>query len=88
MDENHVKILYVWWIFGRNEQLMMLAPNFPPRRSGIVINNYFNCEGGVKDCNCNLINVRNGCVFYRDLKCNSVPGVGMGLRQNIRKRVL
>lgn len=35
----------------RIEQLMVMAPNFQPRRSGIVINNYFNCEGGVKDCN-------------------------------------
>jgi len=26
----------------------MLAPNFPQRRSGIVINNHFNCEGGIK----------------------------------------
>ncbi|WP_353096055.1 hypothetical protein [Tissierella praeacuta] len=43
------------------EQLMMLVPNFEPRRSGIIINNYFNCEGGVKDCNCNVVNVRNGC---------------------------
>ena len=39
---------------GRIEQLMMLAPNFPQRRSGIVINNHFNCEGGIKIC--------NGCV--------------------------
>ncbi|WP_353097797.1 hypothetical protein [Tissierella praeacuta] len=43
------------------EQLMMLVPNFQPRRSGIVINNYFNCKGGVKDCNCNVINVSNRC---------------------------
>ena len=33
---------------GGIEQLMMLAPNFPQRRSGIVINNHFNCEGGIK----------------------------------------
>ncbi len=39
------------------EQLMVMVPNFHPRRSGIVINNYFNCKGGVKDCNCNVINV-------------------------------
>ena len=32
------------------EQLMMLAPNFPQRRSGIVINNHFNCEGSIKIC--------------------------------------
>ena len=41
------------------EQLMMLVPNFQPRRSGIVINNYFNCGGGVKDCSCNVVNVGN-----------------------------
>lgn len=34
------------------EQLMMMAPNFSPRRSGIVINNYFNCEVGGAKCNC------------------------------------
>ena len=39
------------------EQLMVMVPNFQPRRSGIVINNYFNCRRGVKDCNCNVINV-------------------------------
>ena len=39
---------------GGIEQLMMLAPNFPQRKSGIVINNHFNCEGGIKIC--------NGCV--------------------------
>ncbi|WP_080913924.1 hypothetical protein [Varibaculum timonense] len=43
------------------EQLMVMVPNFQPRRSGIVINNYFNCEGGVKDCNSSLINVSNRC---------------------------
>ncbi|MBU5311592.1 hypothetical protein KQI38_06090 [Tissierella carlieri] len=43
------------------EQLMVLVPNFQPRRSGIVINNYFNCKGGVIDCNCNVINVSNRC---------------------------
>jgi len=37
------------------EGLMVMVPNFQPRRSGIVINNYFNCGGGVKDCNCNDI---------------------------------
>jgi len=40
---------------------MVLVPNFQQRRSGIVINNYFNCEGGVKDCNSGLINVSNRC---------------------------
>ncbi|WP_312906867.1 hypothetical protein [Tissierella praeacuta] len=43
------------------EQLMLMVPNFQPRRSGIVINNYFNCEGGVKDCNSSLINISNRC---------------------------
>lgn len=43
------------------EQLMIMVPNFQLRRSGIVINNYFNWEGGVKDCNCDLANVRNVC---------------------------
>ncbi len=38
------------------EQLMIMVPNFQPRRTGIVINNYFNCEGGTKDCNHNVIN--------------------------------
>ena len=33
------------------EQLMMAAPNFSPRRRGIVINNYFNYEGGGTKCN-------------------------------------
>lgn len=42
------------------EQLMVMVPNFHSRRSGIVINNYFNCEGGAEDCNCNLINVSKG----------------------------
>ena len=34
------------------EQLMMMAPNFTPRKSGIVINNYFNCQAGGAKCNC------------------------------------
>ena len=42
------------------EQLMVMVPNFQPRRSGIVINNYFNCEGGVKGCN-SVINFSNRC---------------------------
>ncbi len=27
------------------EQLMVMVPNFQPKRSGIVIDNYFNWEG-------------------------------------------
>ncbi|HEY4544287.1 MAG TPA: hypothetical protein VIG40_06550 [Tissierellaceae bacterium] len=42
------------------EQLMVMVPNFEPRRSDIVINNYFNCGGGAKDCNRNVINVSKG----------------------------
>ena len=42
------------------EQLMVMVPNFQPRRSGIVINNYFHCEGGAKNCN-SVINVSNRC---------------------------
>ncbi|WP_353095423.1 hypothetical protein [Tissierella praeacuta] len=49
------------------EQLMLMVPNFQPRRSGIVINNYFNWEGGVKDCNCNVINVRKRCATCGDI---------------------
>ena len=41
------------------EQLMVMVPNFQPRRSGIVINNYFNCQGGDENCNGNVINVNN-----------------------------
>ncbi len=37
---------------GEIEQLMMMAPNFSPRRSGIIINNYFNCQGGCIKCSC------------------------------------
>ena len=46
---------------GGIEQLMMLAPNFPQRRSGIVINNHFNCEGDKLD-------VHNG--FFDKLTLN------------------
>ncbi len=47
---------------------MIMVPNFQPRRSGIVINNYFNWEGGVKDCKCNVINERDGCAT-----CEYIP---------------
>ena len=45
---------------GGIEQLMMLAPNFSPRGSGIVINNHFNCEGGIKICAGCVAKVKNG----------------------------
>lgn len=41
------------------EQLMMMAPNFIPRGSGIMIQNHFNCEEGVVNCNCCESNVKN-----------------------------
>ncbi len=47
---------------GEIEQLMMLAPNFPQRRSGIVINNHFNCKGGINIC--------NGCVTKVESRSN------------------
>lgn len=43
---------------------MVMVPNFQPRRSGIVINNYFNCKGGAGDCNCNVINTNKGWDKY------------------------
>lgn len=51
------------------EQLMVMVPNFQPRGSGIVINNYFNCQGGVKDCKLSVINVDDNCknCGYNDL---------------------
>ncbi len=53
------------------EQLMVMAPNFQPRRSGIVINNYFNCRGGAKDCNCNVSKGLNKCGYIgSDFKPN------------------
>lgn len=50
---------------GGIEQLMMLAPNFPQRRSGVVINNHFNCRGGIKIC--------NGCVPVANVKSRGNP---------------
>lgn len=43
------------------EQLMVMVPNFQPRRSVIVINNYYNCRGGEKDYKICVINVDDGC---------------------------
>lgn len=47
------------------EQLMVMVPNFQLKRSGKVINNYFNFEGGAKDCNGNVINVNKGTVLMK-----------------------
>ena len=50
---------------------MVMVPNFQPRRSGIVINNYFNCEGGARECNCNVNNSWHKCGYIgSDLKIN------------------
>ncbi|WP_352418031.1 hypothetical protein [Proteiniborus sp.] len=53
---------------------MLMVPNFQPRRSRIVINNYFNCQGCVKNYNCKDINtnkVWNKCGYiHADLKVN------------------
>ena len=60
------------------EQLMVMVPNFQPKRSGIVINNYFNCEGGAKDCNRNVINVS---------KCLDKSGyIGSDFKVNVDKK--
>ncbi len=56
------------------EQLMVMVPNFQSRRSGIVINNYFNCKGGVKDCN-SVINVSNRCNDCGDIHSSFLSNV-------------
>ncbi|SMB80058.1 hypothetical protein SAMN00017405_0831 [Desulfonispora thiosulfatigenes DSM 11270] len=56
------------------EKLMMAAPNFSPRDSGIIIQNYFNCDGGVVNCNNCGSNARNrsyiSTCFYLKEKLN------------------
>lgn len=51
------------------EQLMGIVPNVQSRRSGIVINNYFNCQGVDGDCKLSVINVDDSCkdCGYNDL---------------------
>ncbi len=56
---------------GGIEQLMMLASSFISRESGIVIQNYFNCEGGVVNCNCRESSARGIC--YTDI-CSYFKG--------------
>lgn len=54
---------------GGMEQLMMLAPNFSPRRSGVVTNNS-KCKGGVYKCNdcfCFIEKLDADEVEHRDL---------------------
>jgi hypothetical protein len=60
---------------GEMEQLMILAPNFSPRRSGIIINNYFNCKGGDKDCNFNMISIINRCNDCGHIHSNNLSSV-------------
>ncbi len=57
------------------EQLMVVVPNFQPRRSGIVINNYFNCQGGVKGCKYNDINTNKGWNKCRYIGSNLIANV-------------
>ena len=40
---------------------MVMVPNSQPRGSGMVINNYFNCQGSGKDCDISVINVDDNC---------------------------
>lgn len=47
---------------------MMLAPNFPQRRSGIVINNHFNCEGGGAKCNC----YTDICFYFKETEADEI----------------
>ena len=53
---------------------MLMVPNFQPRRSDIVINNYFNYQGGEKDCEYKDINTNkswNKCEYISsNLKIN------------------
>jgi len=56
---------------GGIEQLMMLAPNFPQRGTGIVINNNFNCKGVNKICNGCIAKVKsrgnpNDCFCFKE----------------------
>lgn len=53
------------FMYGRSlegiEELMVIVPSFQPRRSGIVINNYFNCRGGNEDWRISVINIDDSC---------------------------
>jgi len=57
---------------------MVMVPNFQQRRSGIVINNYFNCQRGGENCNDNVINV--------DDSCNNCGYIGSNLKVNVDKK--
>jgi len=49
------------YFINRVRASMVMMPNFQPRGSGMVINNYFNCQGGGKDCDISVINVDDNC---------------------------
>lgn len=50
------------YYINRVRASMVMVPNFQPRRSGIVINNYFNCRGGGgENCKLSVINVDDSC---------------------------
>lgn len=59
--ENNVILFMYGTSLEGIEQLMVMVPNFQLRRSGIVINNYFNCQGGDRDCKLSVINVDDNC---------------------------
>ena len=61
------------------EKLMLMVPNFQPRRSGIVINNYFNCQGGDVDCKFNIIKA--------DDECRSCGNKDLNFKLNVDKQV-
>ena len=56
------------------EQLMVMVPNFQSRRGGIVINNYFNCQGGEKNCKLSVmsvdVDVDDSCVNCQYISSN------------------
>ena len=63
---------------GGIEQLMMLTPNFSPRRSGVVTNNNTKCKGGIQKCNGCILenkrrNISNECFcFIEKLEADEV----------------
>ena len=57
---------------------MVIVPNFQPRRSGIVINNYFNCQGGDGDCRMS--------VSYLDDNCKNCGYNDWNFKDNVDKK--
>ena len=59
------------------EQLMMRAPNSSLRRSGMVINNYFYCEGGGAKCDCcedfnRVICYTDICFYLKEIEADEI----------------